>query len=353
SKPLGFAKEAIVNIELPENDFTKSRALKTRLQEIKGVESVSLSLGAPTSDANFSTGFNLPEAYKTEKFDTRIKLIDYHYLNTYQMKLVAGRWFNENEEKLTEPSVPSAERKYSYLVNEALVKRLGFANPNDILGRHIVTGLNDIDAEVVGVVQDFHTNSLHMAVEPTVLVHFPHFYYDAGMRVNTANLSEKLDEVKKAYAAVYPDNIFHYTFLDEHIESLYRQEERIFTLIQIFAGLSIFISCLGLYGLVSFLTQAKVKEVGICKVFGASVANIAILFSRSFVTLIVAAFAIAAPLAWYFMSQWLNGFAYHVNVGLTNLVIGFISTVFVALATMGYRCVSAARANPVNSLRSE
>lgn len=353
SKPLGFAKEAIVNVELPENDFAKIQSFRNQLQNIGGVERASFSLGAPTSENDFTTGFNLPEGYATERFDCHIKPVDFHYLDTYGLKLVAGRWFNENEEKGAEPDVPKDQRKYAYVVNETLAKKLGFANPEEIVGRHIVTGLNDLDAEVVGVVADFHTNSLHQSVEPSVLVHFPYFYYDAGVRLNTANLEHTLTAIKKAYASVYPDFLIDYKFLDDHLESLYRQEERTFSLIQLFAGLSIFISCLGLYGLISFLTQQKVKEVGVRKVFGASVAQIVMLFSRSFVGLILVAFAVAGPLAWYFMNQWLSGFAYHVSVGAGTLVLALFATLVVALATVSYRAVRAAVANPSQSLRSE
>ncbi|MBX2967073.1 MAG: ABC transporter permease [Cyclobacteriaceae bacterium] len=357
SKPLGFAKEAILNVSLPDTKKELRESFQSLLETIPEVEKVSFSVGAPTSDNNLNTSYHLTERGNKERYGIGLKLVDRNYLETYGMELAAGRWFTENEEKAVDFSAlfgtSSEEQKYVYIVNEALVRQLGFSSNEDIIGKNITTGLNGITAEVVGVVKDFHIKSLHHAVEPVALLHFPYFYYDAGIRFNTAGTQNVLNAIEEAYAKVFPDYLFEYSFLDAHLENLYQQEKRSFALIRIFAGLAIFISCLGLLGLVSFLTQQKIKEVGIRKVFGASVTNIVFLFSKSFITLIVIAFVAAVPLAWYGMNSWLEGFAYRTSLNVSVFVVALLSTLVVAMLTVIYQSMRAAVANPVDSLRSE
>lgn len=352
SKPLGFTSNAVVNVELPTRNEADRSAFLARLQGIREIESVSVSLGSPTSDNNFSTSFFLAERELVDRFETQLKIVDQKYADTYDLQLVAGRWFTETEERIAADTTPGIKKEYTYVVNEALTRSLGFADPADIIGKRIVTGLNSINAEVVGVVRDFHTASLHEVVAPTTMVIFPYFYYDAGIRFD-GDVSNVMAEVERAYNTVYPDYVFNYTFLEQHLESLYQDEKRAFGLIRVFAGLAIFISCLGLLGLVSFITHQKVKEVGIRKVFGASVASIVLLLSGGFVRLIAIAFAVAAPLGWFLMNRWLEEFAYRTTVGWEVFAAAIVLTTFVAMITVLYQSAKAAMANPATSLRSE
>jgi ABC-type antimicrobial peptide transport system permease subunit len=351
SKPLGFNREAILNISLPENTAENRSTLKNLLSAVPGVESISFSLGAPTSDNNFGTSLSLTGSPDT--YETRIKIIDNAYLETYGIELAAGRWFTEAEAKAASEAVPGEQRTYVYVVNEAVVRQLGFAHNHEILGKKLTTGLNDITAEVIGVVKDFHTSSLHQQVEPVVLLHFHYFLFDAGIRLTESSLHNSMEAIEEAYQKVFPDYLFNYTFLDDHLAGLYEDEKRTFTLIRVVAGLAIFISCLGLLGLVSFLTQQKTKEVGIRKVFGASVPGIVLLYSKNFVVLIVVAFAISIPVAWYAMHGWLEEFAYHVALKPGAFVFSLAGTVGIALLTVLYQSVKAARVNPAHSLRNE
>lgn len=354
SKPLGFVKDAVVTIPIPDTKKELRESFQQQLATVAGVQHFSFSLGAPTSENNFGTRYYLTERGTTERFDTRIKPADHHYLETFGIELVAGRWFTETDEKQASDNAQEMKaRHYAYVVNETLVRQLGFQINEEALGKNITSGLMDINAPIVGVVKDFHTQSLHQALEPVILIPFPYFYYEAGVRMEAAAIPDVLTKLEAIYKQVFPDYVFTYTFLDDHLESLYRQEQRNFVLIQIFAGLAIFISCLGLLGLVSFLTQQKIKEVGVRKVFGASVAQIVVLFSTSFVWLIVAAFAIAVPVAWYVMNTWLEGFAYRVDIGVPAYVYALLSTLLVALLTVCYQSVRAALTNPAKSLRSE
>ena len=205
---------------------------------------------------------------------------------------------------------------------------------------------------MIGVVKDFHVTSLHEEIKPVVLVNFPHFYYEAGIKFH-GDPKQTIAFIEKQWSESFPGYYFEYNFLDEKLQTLYRQDERTFTLIRIFAGISIFIGCLGLYGLASFMANQKLKEVGIRKVMGASVQSIVILFSRDFVRLIAISFLIAAPLAWYVMSQWLETFAYHISIHWSVFLISILVTLMIALATVSYRSVRAAITNPADTLRTD
>jgi ABC-type antimicrobial peptide transport system permease subunit len=352
NKPLGFSQESIINVPLPNADKAILTSLRTRLEAIPDVQNISLSLGPPTSDNIFRTNFQLNEK-SVEGYTTTVKPVDWHYLDTYDIKLLAGRWLNEADEKQTDMDLPLEKRQYVYILNEAAIKRLGFPDPQAAIGNTIITGVYGIKAEIAGVVADYHTASLHEAIEPVIMMNFPKFYYDAGIKVNSKNLSETIAAIKTAWESVYPDFYFEYTFLDQEVAAQYRQDERTFTLFNIFAGISIFIGCLGLYGLVSFMANQKLKEVGIRKVMGASVTSIVMLFTREFIKLILIAFVLAAPLAYYFMDKWLQGFAYRIDMPWWVFLLAVVATLVIALLTVSYRSIRAAVTNPAEVLAAE
>ncbi len=352
NKPLGFEKEAIINVSLPSTERVAMESFRERLLQIPGVEQVSLSLGGPTSENNFNTDSFLSEQNASSAFAVAVKPVDYHYQQVYGLKMKAGRWFTEAEERAA--TDPKLEKKsYVYVVNESYVRRVGFASAEEIIGKRITSGINGIDAEVVGVVEDFHLGSLHDVIQPMIMLNFPYFYYDAGLKIQTTNPKAVVEATKSAYEQVYPEYDFQYAFLDEFLASLYRQDQRTFTLFKIFSGVSIFIGCLGLYGLISFLANQKLKEVGIRKVLGASTTSIVQLFGTEFVKIVLIAFAIAAPLTYISMKEWLSGFAYRTDVSWFNFLIGVGVTMAIALLTVGYRSLRSALANPVDVLRTE
>ncbi len=353
TKPLGFEKEAVILVDIPENKKEKLESLKARMLSNPSIKSVSFSLGAPTSDNNFGTNYFLTERAGNELFPVGVKPADRDYMETYGIELKAGRWFNESDEKASDAALPEGQQRFVYLLNESGARQLGFDKPEDIIGKNITTGLNRINAEVIGVVKDFHVTSLHNEIQPVVLVNFPHFYYEAGIKISGGDLQQTIGFIEKQWHEAFPEYYFEYNFLDQKLERLYRQDERTFTLIRIFAGISIFIGCLGLYGLVSFMANQKLKEVGIRKVMGASVQSIVFLFSRDFIRLIVISFVMAAPLAWYVMNQWLETFAYHVSIHWSVYLISVASTLIIALATVSYRSVRAAITNPSETLRTD
>ncbi|MEO8472122.1 MAG: FtsX-like permease family protein [Chryseolinea sp.] len=349
--PLGFEKNAIINIGIPDNKKESLESMRTKIEALQGVEGLSISLGGPTSDNHFGTGSYLTSENKDSEFEINLKPVDRFYSEIYGLHVKAGHWFTEAEERT--PKNIETKTGFVYVVNEAYLRKVGFTDPEQIIGKQITTGLNEISAEVIGVIEDFHDKSLHGEISPMVMINFPFFYYDAGVKLNTATFQETIGGIEKIYQEIYPEFDFHYEFLDQYLAKLYREDNQTFTLFKIFAGVSILISCLGLYGLISFMANQKLKEVGIRKVLGASVENIVVLFGKEFVRLIIIAFVIATPITWYFMKDWLSSFAYRAPIRWTDFIIGISATLTIALLTVGYRSVRSAVANPVDALRGE
>jgi len=331
---MGFDKSLVVDIGLPTNKAGDMRAFQARLQDVPAVENVSFSIAGPVSRNAAGTSFNLRESFKTKQFDVAVKATDEHYMATYGLTLVAGRWFTAAEEKAAEEAeklkiadslVP---RHYAFVLNETAVRTLGFRRPEDAIGRYVTFGFNDISAPVVGVVKDYHVASMHDAIMPVLMIPFPFLYYNVGVRLRGYSASA-MAGMEKAFKAVYPHELFEAHFLDETIAAQYAEEQRTQGLFQLFTGLSIAINILGLIGLLSFLIESKTKEVGIRKVLGASMSDISLLLSRDFMKLMGIAFLVAAPVAGLLMDRWLRDFAYRTSLS---------GWVFV---------------NPVRSLRSE
>ena len=229
---------------------------------------------------------------------------------------------------------------------------MGLKDPQQAIGKNLRIG-GGLWLPVVGVVKDFKTNSLKEDVKPLSISSRRDFYYTVAIKLRTSNLSLTTAQIQKLWEKTYPEYAYSSHFVDETIERFYKQETQLALLYKIFAGIAIFISCLGLYGLVSFMAAQKTKEVGIRKVLGASVGNIVVLFSKEFTILISIAFVIAIPVAWYFMNEWLQNFVYRISIGAGVFALAIVASLVIAWITVGYRAVKAAMANPVESLRTE
>jgi ABC-type antimicrobial peptide transport system permease subunit len=206
---------------------------------------------------------------------------------------------------------------------------------------------------VVGVVKDFNASSMKDAMYPVVMAPWKYVYGTMAVKIQPEHLQQTLALIEKSWNAAYPEYVYKFQFLDDKIASFYEQENQLSQLYKIFAGLAIFISCLGLYGLASFMAVQRTKEIGIRKVLGASAGNIITLFSKEFMLLIAVAFAIAAPLAYYFMHNWLNNFPFRISIGAGVFVITIASSIAIAWLTVSYQALKASIANPVESLRTE
>jgi putative ABC transport system permease protein len=343
-QPLGFDKDAIINVPFRADSLRISRLdyLKQQLLSVNGVQAVSFSSNTPVENGNdiWST-FKFDHATKEEDFKVITKFADDKYVAAYKLQLVAG--------KNLQPSGFTRE----FLVNESLVKSLGFKKPEDILNKKISMWSDRIKCPVVGVLKDFNDRSFRHDLAPLLITTNVTMYSQAGIKLETKNIASTLQAVKNVWEQTFPNFVYEYRFLDDKIESFYKQERQLEQLYKIFAAIAIFLSCLGLYGLASFMAVQRIKEVGIRKVLGAGTGNIVYLFSREFILLIAIAFAIATPIAWYYMHQWLQDYVYRIQISWQSFAIGGLVAIMIALVTISFQIVKAAMANPVKNLRAD
>lgn len=345
-KNLGFKKDAVIVFPVPENEqpqfsdgTSKMRTLRDEVSRMAGVESASLSSTPPSSGNVQGTGFYFEGEDRSQRRDNQVKQIDGNYLELYDIKLIAGK------------NIEDFDTARGFLVNEELTKVAGFQSPQDIIGKKI--HMWGTVLPVVGVVQNFHTVSLHSRIEPTVLMNRITGYRTLSVKANPAQLESVIADVKQSWEETYPDHIFDYRFLDDQIREFYDGERRMSILLSVFTSMAIFIGCLGLFGLATFMANQKTKEIGVRKALGASVESIVFLFTKEFLKLILFGFLIASPLAWFVMNEYLNNFQYRIELGVGIFVIGFAITMVIAIFTVGYKSFRAAIVNPISSLRYE
>ncbi|HUB59230.1 MAG TPA: ABC transporter permease [Puia sp.] len=336
---LGFTKDGVILLPLPLNDRLKMKTLAARLAAIPGTEQITLCSTAPASSSNSEESFKYDNRPREEPWDVNIKFGDAQYLPTYKIQLVAGR------------NIFPSDTAHELLVNETFVKDIHLRNPGEILGKRLT--INRWSAPIVGVIRDFHNYSLHKAIDPVVIAPRADRYRTCAVRVNLTQLHTALATFEKIWSETYPDYVYSYYFLDERIERFYKQDNITYRLVEIFSGIAILISCLGLYGLVSFMALQKTKEIGVRKVLGAGMDNILWLFGKEFARLLLIAFLIAAPIGAWTMHRWLQGFEYRIDLNWEIFALAIGSTFLVAILTVAWRSVKAALANPVTSLRSE
>ena len=344
NKSLGFNKEAVLEVGLPESDSTRIENFRVLLQNQSGIRSLSFCLGAPVSDNGLNTSLKAPELPGNTEHNIKVIPADKNYLQTYDLKLVAGRWFLPSEEK----NLGTAA-----VINETTAKQLGYTQPTDVIGKKITIGLNGMSPPVIGVVKDFHTNTLHKAITATCITPFPHFYYAAGIRLDPNSIRQSLGAIELAFRKVYPNDVYSFNFIDETLAKRYDQENRDYSLFKAFAVISIFICCIGLWGLIAFVVVRKTKEIGIRKVLGASAAGIVGLLSKDFLRLVIIALVIASPLAWYFMNRWLENFVYRIDISWWMFLLAGALAILIAVFTISFQAIRAAIRNPVKSLRTE
>jgi len=339
----GFNKDAVAIVPIPSDTLSlkKIDALKNRLLQQAGVSNVSFSCFSPTDDSHWASDFKFNGSPVRSNFEADLKWADADYFSTYGIRFVAGR-----------PYILS-DSINGLVVNESFAKKFGYNNPQDILGKKVNFFHDAISAPIVGVVNDFHNQPLAGRIKPIVMGSWKGVYQLINIKIRPSQAKQTLASIEKLWNETYPDYMYEYKFLDQKIDDFYKKEDRLSQLYKVIAGIAIFISCLGLYGLVSFMAVQRTKEVGIRKVLGASVPHIIYLFSKEFTVLISIAFLISAPIAYYFMHQWLEKFAYRINLGIGLFLMSFIISITVAWLTVGYRAIKSATANPVKSLKYE
>ncbi len=344
SSRLGYNEENLICVKLKADISSNYDSFKNEM--LRNPDIISLTRSEPVSDHSMTrtTSINWPMKNESQESHFWLLHVDYDFATTYQVNMQQGRFFSKEY---------STDQTDAYVVNESAVKEIGFESP---LNKEInVWGKN---GKIVGVLKDFHFSTFHNKIEPMIL-QFPLKAQESGryrlltIRCQPGTMIKCLREIQRIWCTRFPDVPFNYYFLDDNLNTLYQTEERMGTLFQYFTFLAIFIACLGLYGLILFSAEQKTKEIGIRKVLGATIQSIILLLSKEFIVLVISANIIAWPIAWFAMNKWLENFAYRINIGWwTFLLAGGIALV-IALLTVSWQAIRAARANPVKALRYE
>ena len=343
-KDMGFRKDAIINFYMPfdlQNPNNKKLLLRDELKQISGIQNVSLGNQSPAFSGQMSTGISYKENGKDVKVNVDSRNGDTAFLSVYNIKLVAGR------------NIMASDTANELLINETLAKQLGFSNPADAVNHIINYGNNALP--IVGVMKDFNLASVRTAIHPLIYFAAPKRGYvmHVALQQNPETWQTAIAKMQSVWKSIYPDEDFDYTFLDKKISDFYKEDQQLSTLLTWSASVAIFISCLGLLGLVIFITNNRTKEIGVRKILGASVRQIITLLSVDFVKLLALAFVIAIPVAWWLMHNWLQNFAYHTTLSWWIFLLSGFIMITIALVILGIRAGKAAMANPVKSLRME
>ncbi|GAB4019251.1 ABC transporter permease [Spirosoma migulaei] len=346
SADLGYDKDAVVTIPLPENEPGQLANLRAKLTSLPAIESISFGMTSPSSSANWTTGFRFEQDAKDPGYGVVMRPADTAFVRTYGLKLLAGRLYQP------------ADSIRELVINETFMKRLGFQKPEQVIGKRMRVAGESVEKPVVGVVKDFNLFSLRDGVEPSVLTTQRGNYRTLALKLSTrsgspAAISQLLKQVETAWTATFPAFVFSYEFLDETLANFYTSEEQLYSLFQLLASIALFIGCLGLYGVVAFMAETRTKEVGVRKVLGASIAQILGLFSLDFIRLVLIALLLSTPVAWYMMDKWLQKFTYKIAIEWWMFGLAGLVAIGVALLTVSFQSVKAALMNPVKSLRSE
>jgi putative ABC transport system permease protein len=325
--------------------ITKENSLQQELKQIPGVVNVANSWSVAGDEMGRDFDLSKTGADNGEHFTTRKVGVSAEFLNVYDIKLLAGRNFTNTDYNL------DADKIHNIIINENVSKLLGFKTPKDVIGQTIHVEGKQWD--VIGVAADYHQKSLRYPLEPLIMLPLYSTYSALSVKVDTKNVAGTMADIKTKYDAFFPGNLFDYYFLDEKFNQQYANDQLFGKMFAIFAGFAIFIACLGLLGLSLFATTQRTKEIGVRKVLGASVSNIVMLLSKDFIRLVIVAFVIASPIAWFIMNNWLSDFAYRINISIWIFVAAGLLAVIIALATISFQAIKAAITNPVKSLRTE
>ena len=345
---MGFKKDAIITFSTPYNyqhPDNKQFVLQQKLRSIGGIQKLSLAGPPPAYQGyNISTMKMIGKNGKEIESSVEVKQADTNYFDLYKMKLVAGR------------NLQQSDTTKEYVINETYSRILGYKDPSAIIGQTLDHG--DTKIPIVGVLADIHSKSLHSPIQPLAFSseakeHSTFHIALSPKGKNTDNWKRTIAGIESAWKEVYPEEQFNYEFLDESIAKFYKKEQDTANLLNWSTGLAVFISCLGLLGLVIYTTTQRTKEIGVRKVLGASVSQIVSLLSKDFISLVLLAFVIASPLAWWAMSKWLQDFAYRTTFSWWIFAISGALMLTVALLTLSIQTIRSAVANPVKSLRTE
>ena len=346
---MGFDKEQVVVLKTPERMSRNYETIKSEINTIPGVIESSASLGVPLQGSGFGTYLIPNMEFEDEEFQVSIKMIDSNYLEFYDIPLLAGRALSELDGAGWTADVT--------VVNETTVKKLGFTSNEAALGNNYTIGLSDgikrFSPEIVGVIQDFHFNSLHEEVSPLLFMYWSFLFQEVSIKVSPNNIPDTMKEIQQVWEKFYPEHPFNYSFLDEDVDKMYKAEEKSFRVISTFSVLAIFIACLGLLGLIFYTTEQRRKEIGIRKILGASIPNIIKNISLEFIKLVLIANVIAWPVSYLLVNKWLASFPYKVEINIFVFLTAGAIALVISLITIGYTVMRSATSNPIESIRYE
>jgi putative ABC transport system permease protein len=361
---LGFKKDAIVTIDLPwDQPKNRKAVLAAEIGRLAGVQQVSVGGGSPQAAGHGGT--YLENKGKVDiKIDAGFIQIDPNFMSLYGLPLVAGRNFSiadtarQGSDPATAGPAPAQLPFRAFILNETAARSLGFNRPADAVGQQVSTGFGGIFGPVVGVVRDFHSQSLHELIQPFFFTIQQNAGGTLSIKLSSAAHSAGqtktlMTQLETSFKKVYPKSLFQSRFFDESLARLYIREQQTAEIMNIAMGIAIFISCMGLFGLAAFTANQRTREIGIRKVLGATTPQLVSLVSRQFIVLVGLSTLIAAPVAGWGMHQWLQDFAYHTSMPWWIYVLAGVAAVAITLFTVSFQAIRAAMANPVTSLRSE
>jgi putative ABC transport system permease protein len=341
NRDLGFNKERILTIDIPVGDSMLVKQLPTIKQELlsnPNIESVSNSADIP-AESNSTILIFAEKNGATLQNAMDVMFVDYDFIDVMGIQVKEGRNYSRNYK---------TDLKGGLIINEAAAKKMGWKDP---IGKRIQ--MADWDAKVIGVVKDFHVKSLHTKVAPLILALVPESSGYLLVRLKPQNMPATIGFIQEKWQAFDTKHPMEYFFMDEHFDKQYRAEEKMLTVFGYFAGLTIFIACLGLFGLASFTAEQRTKEIGIRKVLGSSTGSIVLLLSRDFALLVLIAIVLAVPVAWYGMDKWLQDFAYRTNLSWWIFALAGLAAMSIALLTVSFQAVRAALQDPVKAIRTQ
>jgi putative ABC transport system permease protein len=341
NKSLGLNKEMAIAVPLQTMDRKQLDAFRNELLTNTAVKSAGYSNMRLPGWIGNSTSYRAQDVESDEEVNKSMKIvrIDYDFFSTLETTLVAGRDFSR--------SFP-ADSVSSLIINESAVAQLKWKDP---VGKWLE--LDGRKFNVVGIVKDFHFESLHREIPPTIFIFSSQDFNWAYVRLAPQGVASALGHVQKTYARFVTNRDFTYSFLNDDIEKQYEGEQKFAQVFTLFTVLAIIIACLGTFGLISFTAERRTKEIGIRKVLGASAAHVSFMLIREFIILLAVASVIAWPLSWYFLNGWVEGFIYRTTIGAGPFVLATVLAALIVVLTTGVKAMKAALANPVDALRTE
>lgn len=344
---LGFERDEILTFKLPQQDSLKIERLRTELLNHHAIDKVTFSSGVPfESDYQYGTSFRLASEEESMNREAEMKVMDKNYLELYDLKMISGKWINEAN------MLHWQQGFNGFVVNEALVSQLNLS-PEEIIGKRIA--INEGEAEVIGVVKDFHNIWLKESIKPCLMFYWgTGFFSKAAVKISgSENNEQTIAFIEQTWWKEYPDYVFQYEWFEDRIENTYAMESMMYTAMKIGALIAIILGGSGLFALVAFFTSLKFREVGIRKTLGASVSQIIIHLSSGFMGIVLVSVILSTVIGWVVVSNWLDGFTYKTNLTLFTYLMAPIITLCIAALSIVSHAIKSARTNPVDSLRHE